>query len=73
MKHEKLNNPQAANSDLGAVSVSFNDKGINDAARKKYFRRYSGYIDEQIELDRSRDMQIDAFKEGAKWALKNCH
>tara|TARA_R100001244_G_C5153594_1_gene130073 strand:+ start:810 stop:977 length:168 start_codon:yes stop_codon:yes gene_type:complete len=46
------------------------DKEIKKLAEQKYFRRYSGYIDEQIELDRSRQLQIKSFTEGFKEALK---
>jgi len=43
------------------------DREIYDAASEKYFRRYSGFINEQIELDASRSLEIKAFIEGTKW------
>ena len=46
------------------------DREIRTIAEQKYFKRYSGYIDEQIKLDRGREMQIDSFVEGFKEALK---
>lgn len=38
------------------------DKEIRDIARAKYFKRHSGYIDEQIALDRAREMQTTRIK-----------
>jgi len=45
------------------------DNDIRKIAEKKYFKRYSGYIDEQVQLDRARRVQIDAFVQGFKEAL----
>jgi len=46
------------------------DKEIRKIAEQKCLRGYSGYIDEQIQLDRTRKIQIDSFIEGYKEALK---
>jgi hypothetical protein len=38
-------------------------------AEQKYFRRYSGHVDEQIALDRARKLEINAFVDGYLEAL----
>jgi|GEM_PF-6056822 len=43
-------------------------KEISNQASAIYFKRYSGFTSEQIQLDRIRSLQISAFKEGAKFA-----
>ena len=45
------------------------DNEIRKIAEQKYHRMYSGYIDEQIQLDRVRRTQIESFVDGFKEAL----
>lgn len=43
------------------------EQEIKQEARQVYFKRYSGFINEQIDLDRGREMQIKCFTAGANW------
>lgn len=52
------------------MEKTITDKQITEAADQKYFKRYSGFLNEQRALDESRIQHIEGFIEGAKWAKK---
>lgn len=49
--------------------VEISDQEIKRAAEQAFMKRYSGFINEQIDLDRGRRRDIESFKKGAKFVV----
>jgi hypothetical protein len=44
-------------------------RAIREAAYDKYPKAYSGYTNEQVEMNANRSRRISAFEDGVKWLM----